>query len=234
MIKAILFDLDGTLLPMNQDQFVMHYIQLLMKKAKDTGNDPKSLIDIMGMATKDMVNNNGKETNEKVFYNALRKVYNTDVDEKIRFLEQFYLNEFEELKNICNYSENAKEAIEIVKKKGYKVVLATNPVFPRVATQARIKWAGLVCEDFDLYTTYENSNYCKPNINYYKQILKTINCKANECLMVGNDIDEDMIASDIGIKTFLLTDCLINRNNENISKYQSGNFDELINYLNTI
>ena len=56
-------------------------------------------------------------------------------------------------------------------------------------------------------------------------------CKAEECLMVGNDIGEDMIAETLGMHVFLLTDCLINKKNVDITRYPHGNFSDLQNYL---
>ena len=108
-----------------------------------------------------------------------------------------------------------------------QIVLATNPLFPRIATESRIQWAGLDAADFAMITTYETSRFCKPNPDYYRDILQTLDVSAEECLMVGNDAAEDMIASELGINVFLLTDCLINRNNADISKYPHGGFDDL-------
>jgi FMN phosphatase YigB (HAD superfamily) len=110
-------------------------------------------------------------------------------------------------------------------------VLATNPLFPAVATESRIRWAGLSPEDFELYTTFENSRYCKPNLAYYEDILATLSVSGEECVMVGNDVEEDMIAERLGMKTFLLTDCLINKNGEDISKWAHGGFEELKEFL---
>ena len=112
-------------------------------------------------------------------------------------------------------------------------MLATNPIFPAIATKSRISWAGLQLEDFEYYTTYENSSYCKPNPKYYIDILEKLNCKPDECLMVGNDVEEDMIAQSIGMKVFLLTDCLINKNDKDITQFQHGGFNELYQYINS-
>ena len=118
------------------------------------------------------------------------------------------------------------------KNRGLRLGLATNPLFPEAAVRSRIKWAGLRMEDFELYTSYENINYSKPNLDYYREILNRIDVDPSECLMVGNNVDEDMIANELGINVFLLTDCLINRSNKDISKYPNGNFDDLIKYIN--
>ena len=89
-------------------------------------------------------------------------------------------------------------------------ILATNPLFPAVATESRIRWAGLVPEDFLLYTTYENSRHCKPNPDYYWDIMNNLGAKPEECIMVGNDFDEDIFNHSVyGIHIKLQNICLI-------------------------
>ena len=112
-----------------------------------------------------------------------------------------------------------------------RVALATNPIFPATATQSRIRWAGLDPEDFELCTTYENIGFCKPNPAYYMEITRRLGVRPEECLMVGNDVTEDMVAAEIGMQVFLLTDCLINRERKDISMYLHGSFDQLIDLL---
>ena len=94
-----------------------------------------------------------------------------------------------------------------------------------------MRWAGLAVEDFEWITTYENSRYCKPNPAYYKDILEKIGCDPAECAMVGNDVGEDMIAATLGMDVFLLTDCLINKAGEDISRYPNGGFAQLRAFL---
>ena len=112
-----------------------------------------------------------------------------------------------------------------------EVILATNPIFPKAATENRIRWAGLEPEDFLLYTTYENSRYCKPNPKYFEEILRETGRRPEECVMVGNDASEDTTAGALGIPVFLLTDCLINRQGADLSAYPQGGFPELKEYL---
>ena len=84
------------------------------------------------------------------------------------------------------------------------------------------------------YTTYENSRFCKPNPAYYEEILEKIGCRAEECAMVGNDVDEDMVAGKLGMKTFLLTPCLLNRSAQDISQWPNGGFGALSAWLSTL
>ena len=131
------------------------------------------------------------------------------------------------MKTVCGFEPMAKQIVDWLCEKGIRVVLATNPLFPSVATENRIRWAGLRPEDFAYFTTYENSRYCKPNLDYYREILEKLSLKPEECLMVGNDVGEDMVAEQMGMKTFLLTDCLINKAGSDISGYPHGGFPQL-------
>lgn len=234
MLKAILLDLDGTLLGMNQDEFVKEYLSSLAKKASEYGYEPKRFIKTVWTGVEKMTFNDGSKNNENVFWDTFSKEYDSSMVINKNIFDEYYSNEFENIKNICEYDKNSKHLIKELKGEGYILVLATNPFFPAVATEARMRWAGLDKNDFTLYTTYENSCHCKPNIEYYKDILKTINCKAEECLMVGNDVSEDMIANSIGIKTFLVTKYLINKDNLNVKEYPQGDFDDLLKYIHTL
>ena len=58
---------------------------------------------------------------------------------------------------------------------------------------------------------------------------------ASDCLMVGNDVAEDMMAgAKVGLRGFLLTDCLINTPNADIEQYPHGSFDELSAYIDAL
>ena len=230
-VTAILFDLDGTLLPMDQDAFTGSYFSNLAAKAATKGYQPNALIDTVWAGTAAMVKNDGEKTNEAVFWELFAAKYGGDALNDIPFFEEFYRTDFQKAKELCGFAPMAKEIVHNLKARGLRVILATNPLFPAIATESRIRWAGLEPEDFELYTTYENSRHCKPNPEYYKDIMAELNLTAEECVMVGNDVGEDMIAETLGMKVFLLTDCLINRKNEDISRYPHGGFDELKVFL---
>ena len=230
-VTAILFDLDGTLLPMDQDAFTGSYFSNLAAKAATKGYQPNALIDTVWAGTAAMVKNDGTKTNEAVFWELFAAKYGGDALNDIPFFEEFYRTDFQKARDICGFAPMAKDIVHSLKARGLRVILATNPLFPAIATESRIRWAGLEPEDFELYTTYENSRHCKPNPEYYKDIIQELNLTAEECVMVGNDVGEDMIAETLGMKVFLLTDCLINRKNEDISKYPHGGFDELKVFL---
>lgn len=229
--KAILFDLDGTLLSMDQDQFVETYFKLLCKTIAPLGFNPKELIKVVWQGTKCMFSNKGPLTNEEVFFKYFCEVYGDDAIKYKSNFENFYQNEFNDAAKVCGKHEEAISLIKELKGK-YRLILATNPVFPKTATLNRIKWAGLDKQDFEIITTYENYTSTKPNVEYYKEVLNKANLKPEECIMVGNDVDEDILPTNkIGMDNFLLMNDLINRSNTDLSEIRKGDFLDLRNYL---
>lgn len=232
--KAIFFDLDGTLLPMDQDEFVNAYFGLLAKKLAPYGYDPKALIKGIWAGTEAMVRNDGRDTNETAFWQTFCGIFGEKAREDEPVFDAFYRQEFQQVQPVCGCTPRAKETVDALKEMGYPLVLATNPIFPAVATQSRIRWAGLELTDFTFVTTYENSSYCKPNPAYYQEILDKLGYRPEECLMIGNDATEDLAAAKLGMQVFLLTDCLINKENKDISGYPHGSFDALMDYIRTL
>lgn len=234
MITTILFDLDGTLLPMDQDQFLNAYLGKLAEKMVPYGYDPDQLVKTIWKGTGVMVMNDGNMTNEDAFWKFFTSVYGEEKMDDLAIFEDFYHNEFQSVAASCGYDPRANEAVQEIKNTGFRVALATNPLFPAIATHSRTKWAGMNPEDFDLITTYENSRFCKPNLKYYQDVLDTLGVKAEECVMVGNDVGEDMVAEKLGMKVFLLTDHLINKKDEDIDLYPHGSFPELLEFIRRV
>ena len=233
-IRYILFDLDGTLLPMDQDLFVKAYFRRLAARLAPLGYEPDKLIKAIWTGTGAMIKNDGSRTNEETFWDCFCGIFGENARKDEPEFDAFYRTDFQQVQNICGFEPKAAQVIHALKTMGYSLALATNPIFPAVATESRMRWAGLDREDFVLYTTYENSRRCKPNPDYYRDILAQLNAKPEECLMVGNDVTEDMVAETLGMKVFLLTDCLINKQDKDISIYPRGDFDALMNYIQTM
>ena len=230
-IKAVLFDLDGTLLPMDQDEFVGAYFKRLAQTLAPCGYEPEKLIKAVWAGTGAMIKNDGSCTNEQAFWQVFCGIFGQEAQKDIPAFQRFYENEFQNVRSVCGFTPKARQVIDVLQEKGITVALATNPIFPAIATQSRIRWAGLEPEDFVLYTTYENSSYTKPNLKYYESILRKLQLRPEECLMVGNDVAEDMVAAKLGLEVFLLTPCMLNRGGEDISAYPQGDFDALLDWL---
>lgn len=232
MKKMVLFDLDGTLLPMDQDDFANAYFSRLANYMFPFGYDPKQIIACVWKGTKAMVQNNGQQTNEEVFWNVFNEAIGKDVSEDMDRFMTFYREEFPKTITHTTPNPKAKEVVNHVKNMGYRVALATNPIFPRVATEERVRWTGLQVDDFEHVTTYENSVYCKPNLDYYKELCSCLNVLPEECIMVGNDVSEDGVARELGIDVYIIQDCLMNPKEEDLSSYPIGTFSDFLTWLN--
>ncbi len=233
-ITTVLFDLDGTLLPMDQDTFAEAYFRLLAAKLAPRGYEPKALIDGIWSGTKAMIRNDGSRNNEEAFWADFTARFGQEAREDLPVFDEFYREDFLRVRSVCGHTEEALKVIRLLQSKGLRLILATNPIFPAVATENRIRWAGLEPADFELITTYENSRFCKPNLAYYRDILSSCGLRGEECLMVGNDVAEDMIAASLGMEVFLLTDCLINKPNADITPIPHGSFPELLSRLGAL
>ncbi|MCD8299802.1 MAG: HAD hydrolase-like protein [Clostridiales bacterium] len=233
MYKKILFDLDGTLLPMDQDEFTNGYFKFLAAKMANYGYDPEKLIDSIWKGTFAMMKNDGSCSNEAAFWRTYAGIYGEESLKDMPHYEDFYLNDFQQAKMFCGVNQKAIGAVHELQREGYGVVLATSPIFPAIATESRIRWAGLEPSDFELITTYENIGCSKPNPKYFTEVARRIGAAPGDCLMVGNDVYEDMSAVKVGMGVFLLTDCLLNRKNDDISLYPHGDFEAMMKFIHS-
>lgn len=230
-IKMVLFDLDGTLLPMQNEPFIKAYFSGISARLARHGHDPEQLIQGIWAGTEAMFSNDGARRNEEVFWERAVAVCGAKIKEDEECFNAYYAEDFDEVQRACGYTAEAARIVRDLKGAGVRVALATNPIFPAVATRKRIAWAGLSYKDFELVTTYENSRFCKPNLRYYEEVLSALGVQASDCIMVGNDVEEDMIARELGMQVFLLTDCLLNKKGKPIDEYPRGDFAALRTFL---
>ena len=233
-ITTVLFDLDGTLLPMDPNVFIKAYFGGLARRLAPHGYEPQKLIDSIWSGTAAMIKNNGDATNEELFWQGFEAAYGKPARQDEELFAAFYREDFDKVQSSCGYTPAAREIVDTVKACGLRTALATNPIFPAMATERRIAWAGLSPTDFELVTTYENSRHCKPNLEYYRDIMQALGVCPEECWMVGNDVGEDMIAQTLGCRVFLLTNDLINPKNVDISVYPHGSYQELIDFIKNL
>ena len=230
-ITTVLFDLDGTLLPMDQEMFLKAYFGRLAEHMKAYGYDPEKLLKTIWSSTGAMIHNNTGRTNEDVFWECMAQVYGPDIREEEPKFDEYYRVSFPKVQASCGYAPEAARVIDACKEKGLRVALATSPFFPKTATWQRTQWAGIDPEVFALITTYENAHACKPNPAYYHEVLDKLGVKPSECLMVGNDVEEDMMARELGMEVFLLTPCMINRKHKPTEEYPQGDFEDLLAFI---
>jgi len=234
MLTTILFDLDGTLLPMDTEVFTKKYFQELAIKLKDYFT-PEEIAKTVWTSTKYMISNvDANKTNEEAFFEDFYERVNHEAEILDPIFEDFYEKDFNNIKNVAAKNKHIIESVSLLKDKGYNLVVATNPLFPERAILHRIEWAGLNVEDFMFITSFEKMHFCKPQLNFYKEILNNIKENPENCMMVGNDIDEDMIAKEIGMKTYLIKDHIIGTVKEQKNIDYSGNYEDYYEFVKAL
>ena len=221
-MNTILFDLDGTLLPMDLDEFIQKYFGYVVETMYQYGRDGKAILNAILKGVESIIKNDGTMTNEDRFWQTFTAITNISKEEIEPEFTKFYETVFDKIDTGAQ-SQNMIQAVKLLKSKGYTLYLTTSPLFPSIATHNRMKWAGLDKEDFELVTTYENSSYCKPNPAYYQEVMTKYNLQPEQCLMVGNDVKEDGAIQQLGVDLYLVDDYLLNKYNLEItSKYLSN------------
>lgn len=231
---TILFDLDGTLLPLSEELFGKYYFGAMQKHFDALGHSGANIVSAVWHGTKVMRTNTGQHSNEEAFWKDFLQVlpqFDRTIEEE--FL-QFYQTDFDLVKLSTTPSSISNQIIKTALAKGYRIALATNPLFPVIATKKRILWAGLDENDFEVITTYETSKYSKPSLEYYLEVTKKLNVKPEECIMVGNDVEEDGISQTIGMDFFLITGCMNNAKNLDITQLKKGSLEDCLAFVSSL
>ena len=218
-IEAVLFDLDNTLILFDEKEFYKEYVYRLSAHFSDLMNTEEFANKLM-KSTVIMSKNDGGKNNADFFISDFSKGLKIDAFSLWKRFETFYSNEFGQFKKLMKQITDVSDILKRIKQMNVKMVIASNPMLPENVQKLRLDWAGLKEIEFDLITDAYNSNYCKPNLNYYKEICEKIKIAPNHCIMVGNDAFNDMIASQIGMKTFLVTNA--DNNSVEVSREIAG------------
>ena len=211
-LKAILFDLDDTLLINPMDQFLPRYISAVAAHALKLVPDqePDFFVKPLLKATRAMTQNvDPAVTNAEVYWEILQAESGVDwlgLNAESHF-NRFYEHELEEIRDVTAVPPLAAEIVQWAQTQGWQVVIATNPLYPRRAIETRLRWANLpVTEyDFDLVTYKEIMRATKPHVAYYEQILATIGRQPSEAVMVGDSWKNDIApTAALGMPNFWL------------------------------
>ena len=194
MLKAILLDLDGTLLGNSMELFVPAYLEALGGFL--SGHvPPRRLVNELLNATRVMAANDGTgPTNEELFASAFYPAVGRERARLEPVIRRFYAEEFPKLRPLTRPVPEAPRLVEWAFGRGLQVAIATNPLFPRTAIEQRLEWAGVGVQRFSyaLVTTYEAMHACKPHPAYYREIFRLLGREPQECLMAGDDWGADI------------------------------------------
>ncbi|MBX6353127.1 MAG: HAD family hydrolase [Thermoflavifilum sp.] len=230
-LTALLFDLDGTLLPMDLDEFMKGYFKELIPHIAHVV-DREKIVKQIWDATMDMIQNEDPNTlNIDVFKKSFFAATGLSEEQIWPLFDEFYENVFGILRHLTQPTDISREICRTAVDKGYDLVIATNPIFPERAIRHRMAWAGIDDIPFRLVTTMENSHFCKPNPKYYVEILDKLGKSPFECIMFGNDVQEDGIAGKVGMQTFLVKDCLIDHGDSRIDFTHEGSLEDVLRFV---
>jgi FMN phosphatase YigB (HAD superfamily) len=200
-VRAVLFDLDGTLLDIDLGLFLGRYFESLGAVVESHFPDGDVMRSIL-VATEAMQRPHPGRTNREVFYADFFAHTNVDLDRSWEVFEAFYRERFPALGDGSGPAKGARRAVETALELGLEVVVATQPIFPRIAIEHRLAWAGLDDLGLDHLTTYETMHACKPLPDYFREAASMAGTEPAQCLMVGDDRNLDMPAADVGMRTF--------------------------------
>ncbi|NLW10040.1 MAG: HAD family hydrolase [Firmicutes bacterium] len=213
MLRYLFFDLDGTLLPVETDFFFYHYMSALRPNFSHLIPPEEFDRHLLGSTKKMVTDADPSLTNEEVFWGDFSARTGYPRAELEPVFQQFYEEQFPALqKHVeAELPGPAREILESALAAGFSLVIATNAIFPEMAIRERLAWIN--CHDlpFAFVTTFENMHFCKPNPQYYQEILDILQVSPGDCLMIGNDPEEDLTAAFLGMKTCLITDYLVPR-----------------------
>ncbi len=203
LMRAVLFDLDGTLLDIDIDAFLHVYFGALGPVlAEVTGMTPKSSIDAVIDSTGAMMRPHPGLTNRETFDARFSQLTGVDLGSNGTVIADFYRDVFPSLGAGLGPMPGARQAVQAASDAGMVLAVATNPIFPAAAVSERIRWAGLDDVPFALVTTYETMHACKPERAYFEEAAGMLGVQPSECLMVGDDVTLDMGATSAGMITF--------------------------------
>lgn len=224
--KHILFDLDGTLLPMDMDKYIQIYFAGFCRRLPHLA--PDLITGMLWEGIIAMMRNPGETTNREVFAQVFTRRTGMDYYACEDMFLQFYQTDYNNCAAACRPTPLAKELVRTLKDKGYTLTLATSPLYPMVATRARMQWAGLDEQDFAFITTFDAFHAAKPSIRFYSEVCEKLGVRPQDCLLIGNDAEEDGAAREIGMPVLLTTDCLINKKDLPLAYFEKGTLEEVL------
>ena len=205
MIKAILFDIDGTLSLMDPEEFMRNYVGLLAPRFAHLLPPDKFAKQVFRSTEVIIKNPQPDRTNLQTFFDDFTKSTGLSFSSLWPIFESFYSTDFPALRCLVKGNLLGKEVVDTAIRQGYTVAIAANPVMPLEAIKERIRWADLNPDRFCLIPCIEEFHYCKPQLGFFKELAQKLDLAPEECVMVGNHPVEDMNAALIGMRTFLVS-----------------------------
>ena len=218
---------------MDFDQFMKRYFHFMGQHFAGWV-EPNQLAKSILEATEHMIQVNDGRTNYAIFMDHFQTLVDGDIQAYEDHFSNYYETLFANVQPSTSVSPEMVEAVALLKDKGYTLVVATNPLFPYRANLHRLEWGGFDREDFIHITSLEDNTFCKPYPQFYQEVLDTIGKQPTECMMVGNDVFDDLPAGKLGIQTYLVTDHLLNPRNLPNTADHTGSYQDFLAFVKTL
>lgn len=242
--RAVCFDLDGTLLPMDLDAFLGAYFEKLARFMVARGVNGEVFKKALNDGVKAMIKNKGPHTNAEVFWELFFRELaelmegvgeeNLDNDKWLALFNEFYEGPFATIGEGVEKDEHMVHAVHALQEKEYPILLTTMPLFPIQALAHRCDWSGLNVDDFCRLTTFENSTAAKPSLHYYAENLAAMGVSGKDVLMVGNNTVEDYAFTQLGADIYLVTDHLLDPVDFDMSTVRNGTTAEFAAWVDAL
>ena len=202
-LRAVLFDLDGTLIDNDMDVFITHFLRRFAPHLAHRVAPDRFVQSWLAALQVMLRNTDPTLTNQQVFDLNFYPRIGALRDDLLPIVQACYATSYRSLRSLVRPRPGARETIQAMMDAGLDVVVATNPIFPQVAIAQRLEWAGVSDLEFALVTSSENMHAAKPSLEYYQEIVDRIQRAPGECLMIGDDFINDIQpASRLGLRTY--------------------------------
>ncbi len=191
MIRGLLVDLDNTLVGIDVDAFIERYTAAVAARVAP-GQPDRGQAVIAGATYRMLTQRDTGRTNRDRLLEALAAEVGDDAADLWRRLEEASTAVLPTLRTLAHPLPGARETVLEARRRGLRVALATNPIYPRAVIVERMRWAGLDEGDVDHVASLEVSTDTKPHAAYFAGLAEALGLDLAQCLMVGDDPDQDI------------------------------------------
>lgn len=202
-MKALLFDMDNTLLDIDFDAFMQDYLEGLTAFYSRWAPEADVRRELQA-GIHEMVHGaaSGRTIYQR-FVDHFFPALNLGAD-AYEALWEYYATEYPRLARWAKPMPFARELVQTAFDHGLIVVIATGPLFPEVALRERLRWAGIDDFPYRLITSAEVMVNAKPFVAYYEEVARHIGIPPQECLMIGDETVMDGAAALAGMQVLLV------------------------------
>jgi FMN phosphatase YigB (HAD superfamily) len=209
MIKAVLLDLDDTLISTQTTSFVPEYLEELGAYFADLAAPDAFIRDILASYALTMRESDGRSPLFGRFITRFGQAINVSPSVLNLRFNEFYTTKYDKLRHFISAQSEAPGILDFLYANAYQIVVATNPAIPDSAIRLRMDWGGIPSPDsrIELVTSLETMHFGKPDPAYYEEVMARLDRLPGEAIMVGNDWDNDIVPANLaGLATYWVTE----------------------------